>query len=92
MGEHQVAARGERVHQPGHDLPRILGVRDQVQDDQHHQRDRLAQVQGAASGFEYDVRFAQIRVEVGGGALRGAAEQGAGVGEHDGVVVHIDDA
>jgi hypothetical protein len=45
MGDRQVAARRGRGQQPVHDAPRILGVMDQVQHPEEHDRHRLPEVQ-----------------------------------------------
>ncbi len=58
--------------------------------DQHH-RHRLGEVQGPGRGPDELGDVPQILVEVGGGAFGPAGEQGAGMGQDDGVVVHVYD-
>ena len=55
-------------------------------------RDGLGEVQGVRGLGQDLVRVAQVGVDVGGGAFRGAGQQGPGVGQHQGVVVDVDDA
>ena len=55
------------------------GVRDQMQDDQQHERDRLAEVQGRRRSPQDGRGVAQVRVHVVARTLRGAGQQGAGV-------------
>jgi AcrR family transcriptional regulator len=77
--EHQVAAGRHRRHEPGHDAVRIVCVRDQVQDDQQHERDRLAEVQGRRRGLHDGLGVAQIGIEVRRRAFAGTGEKGPGV-------------
>ena len=69
--QHQVAAGRQRARQLRHDAIRVVGVGDQVQDDQQHQRDWLAKVQGPRSSPQDRRRGAQIGFEVGGRAFGG---------------------
>ena len=71
---------------------RVVGVGDHVQDHQHHEGDGLAEVQGFAGGGEDSAGFAQVGVHVRNRALGCSGEQGAGVREHDGVVIDVNDA
>ncbi len=65
-----------------------------MHDRQQYQPDRLAQVQ---RGVQFRVvqdrgGFADVALEVGGHALGRGGQQGAGVDQHEWVVVHVDDA
>jgi hypothetical protein len=91
VGDHQVAARRERSHQLGHDPVRIFVVLDEVQDSQQHQGRRLGQIQRLGCGPHDRDRVAHIAVDVLGGTLRAAGQQRPCVGEHDGVVIDVDD-
>jgi hypothetical protein len=70
--DHQVAPRRHPAHQPGDDAARVIGVRDQVQHNQEHDRDRLAQVQGGCGTLEYLADVAQIIIQIGSRAARRA--------------------
>src|SRR4029077_11119689 len=72
VGDGQVAAGRDGAEQPGHDPPGLLEVGDVVQDGQEHDRDGLAEVQGAARLLEDLVRVPQVGVEVRGDARRAA--------------------
>ena len=87
----QVAARRDRVHDPGHDPVRVVLVADRVQGQQADRRDWPGEVQRAC-GLLQDLRdIARIGVDVVGGAVRAAGQQRAGMSQHDRVVVHVDD-
>jgi hypothetical protein len=47
MGDRQVAGGRQRRHQAGHDGPRVLGILDEVQHPEQHERHRLAEVEHA---------------------------------------------
>jgi hypothetical protein len=91
LADHQVAARGHRVHQLLDDRVRVVGVRDEVQHGEQQDGNRLAEVQGPGGAGQDRVGIAQVRLEVIGRALGGAGEQRPGVGEHHRVVVDVDD-
>ena len=56
----QVAARRHGVHQPGDDLVRAAGVRDELHDGQQDNRNRLAEVE-RPGGFVQDLlRVARV--------------------------------
>jgi hypothetical protein len=61
------------------------------QDSHQHERDRLAEVQGLRGGGQDLVGVAHVGVDVGRDPLRSAGQQGAGVGQDQGIVVHVDD-
>src|SRR5690606_14578101 len=73
---------------------RLVLVLQEVEDGHEQQAHRLGQVQGAGhlGGTQQRVAVAQVRLQVGGGALRRAVEQGACVGHDDRVVVDVDHA
>src|SRR6185437_2372969 len=73
------------------DVARLGEVGDVVQHRDEHDGNRLAEVQGSRRLLKDLPGIAQVRVEVRGGALRGAGQQSAGVREHQRVVVHVDD-
>jgi hypothetical protein len=47
VGDHEVTARGNGGQQGGHDPVRVFLVRDQVQEQQHQDRDEPAEVERA---------------------------------------------
>jgi hypothetical protein len=61
------------------------------QDSHQHDRDRLGEVQRPGCALHDRVGVAQVGVQIGGRALGAAGEQGAGVCQHHGVVVGVDD-
>src|ERR1039457_58594 len=63
-----------------------------MQDREQQYSDGLAEVQRPGGLAEKVAGVAQVRVNVVTGALGAAGEQGAGVREHHGVVVHVHDA
>ena len=67
----QVTAGRQGRHEPGHDVPGVIVVRDEVQDPEDRQRDRLRQIEGLPQPrvTKNLVRVAQVGVDVGGGAL-----------------------
>src|SRR6202041_3433411 len=84
-------ARHDGVDQLADQVVRIVPVDDEVQDGDQHDRHRTAEVQ-RARGLGQDLpRLAQVGLDVVGGAFRGAGEPGAGVGQDDRVVIHVDD-
>src|SRR5437762_3464070 len=87
----QVAAGRHRVHQLLNDAGRVVLIGDAVQDPDQYHRHRLGEVKRAGRGMDDLADVPQVLVEVGGGTGPFAGEQGAGVGEDDGVVVHVDD-
>ena len=91
MGDDQVTPGGHGLYQAVHDRPRLVVVSDVMQDRDQCDRDRLGQVQGPR-GFLQDLPgIAQVGVDVVGDSLGAAGEQGAGVCQHEGVVIGIDD-
>jgi hypothetical protein len=87
----QVTARRQGGDQPADDAVRVFLVGDEVQDRDHHQPDRTAEVQGLRR-FPQDVlRRADVGLDVVGraGARRGG-EQRAGVNHDQRVVVDVD--
>src|SRR5215470_1319957 len=92
MRHDHVAAGGQGRDQPGNDPVRVILIGHKVQDRDQHQRYRPGKVKSAPyRGITEDlVRLAQVGVDVGGGTLGRAVEQGGGVREHQRVVVDID--
>src|SRR6266516_1285920 len=90
--DRQVAAGWHGIHEASHCSPRVLGVLDQVQDPEQHDSDRPLEVEGARGACEDLLRIAQIRLQVVDGAGGRACEQRPCMGEHDRVVVDVDDA
>src|SRR6266536_3406857 len=62
-----------------------------MQNAEQHERYRLGEIQGLDGGCQNGSRVAQVGVDVIAFALGYAREQGAGVREHDGVIVDIHD-
>jgi hypothetical protein len=93
VGGDQVAARGQRAEQGGDQARRIVGIGQEVQDRDEHEHDRPAQVERPGHGGtgQDPLRVTQVRIDIGGAALRGAGQQRPGVGEPDRVVIHIHD-
>jgi len=91
MRDGQVAARRDGVHHRGHDRVRVVGAGHDVEHREQGDRDRAGEVKQPCGLPEDGVSVAQVRVDVLGGPGRAAGQQGAGVGQDDGVVVHVDD-
>jgi hypothetical protein len=62
-----------------------------LQDRHQHHGDRLAEIQQISGTGEDLARVAQVGVDVFGGTTRVAGQQRPGMGEHNWVVVGIDD-
>src|SRR5262249_42492963 len=90
--DHQVAAGGQCAEQPAHDRLRVVGSGDLAEDAQHHQRDGLGEVERPGRLPQDRAGVAHVGVDVGGGAFGVAGEQGPRVDQHEGVVVHVNDA
>jgi hypothetical protein len=90
----EITARRQGGGQGGEDLRRAELVRDEVQDRDQDQRDGLAEVEHLAHHGRGQDGFgiAQVGVDVGGPPFRRRGEQGAGVREHERVVVDVHDA
>ncbi len=89
--EHQVAAGGYGFDQLIHNRDRLVGVENKVQDSQHHDHNWLGEVQCFRRGMQNLVGVAGIGVDVVGGALNAADEQGTGVHQDQGIIVDVDD-
>jgi hypothetical protein len=70
----------------------IVGVGDHVQDHQHHQGDRLTEVKRTGRGVKDALWPPQVGMEVGDWPLGSSGEQGPRVREHNGIVIHVDNA
>jgi hypothetical protein len=92
MGDGQEAAGRRRGHQPGHDVPRVLGVLDQVQYPEEHDRHRPPEIQHGRRPVQDHPGMAQVGLQVIGRSFWAAAEQGLRVKQHDRVVVDVDHA
>ncbi len=90
--EHQVTAGRQGVDERARESVRILVVHDEVHQRDQGERDGPVEVQEAAGVFEDRARLADVGLDVGGGALGRADEQGLGVPQHDRVVVGVRDA
>jgi hypothetical protein len=75
----QVAAGRNGVHHLGYQRVRVVGVGDDVQDGEQRDRDRTAEVEQLPGPVEVRGGVAQVGVDAGGGAVRVAGEQRAGV-------------
>jgi hypothetical protein len=62
-----------------------------AEDPEQHQGDRPGQVQGPAGGGQDRVGVVEVGVDIGGGPLRAAGQQGPGVGQDHRVVVDVHD-
>jgi hypothetical protein len=91
VGHREVTAGGNRVHQAGNDGMRAVGVRYVLHGAQHHHGNGLAEIEGLGRPAQHLAGIAQVGIDVIAGALGGTGEQGPGVGEHDRVVVDVDD-
>jgi hypothetical protein len=91
VGHHQVAAGGKFGQQPADQVVRAVHVGNEVQQGDQGERDRPVEVQDPPGAGDDRVRIAHVRLQVLGRALRCAAQQGRGVGQHDRVVVAVDD-
>jgi hypothetical protein len=60
-------------------------------DAHQHERDGLREVEQAHGGLQDGLRVPDVRVEVVGRTLGAAGQQGTGVRQHKGIVVHVDD-
>src|SRR5207253_2640387 len=87
----QVTARRQAVEQRVDDRGRLFVAADVAQDAQQHERYRFGEVENLGGGGQDARGVAQIGIHVGGNALGTAGQQGAGVREHDRVVVDVDD-
>jgi phenylacetic acid degradation operon negative regulatory protein len=90
--ERQVAAGRQGAHQAAYHGAGLVDIHHVAQDAAQDQRDGPAEVQRVGRLGHDLVRFTQVGVDIGGGALGGAGQQGARVGQHQGVVIDIDDA
>jgi dihydrofolate reductase/predicted enzyme related to lactoylglutathione lyase len=88
----QVAACWDGPHQARHDPVGVLGVGDQLHDDEQQDGNWLAEVQRRRRGVEDGSGVAQIRLQVVHDAVTAAGEHRAGVRQHHRVVVHVHDA
>jgi hypothetical protein len=91
MRDGQVAAGHGGAGQLLHDLHGPVGVHDEVHDPEHHDRDGLAEVQDPGRVAQDRLRVLQVGLDVVARALGGAGQQGAGVHQHQRVVVDVDD-
>ncbi|CAM5304490.1 hypothetical protein SHIRM173S_05750 [Streptomyces hirsutus] len=92
VGNHQVAAGGQIGEQPADQLVGAVLVGDEVQQRDEGERDRPVEVEDLLRALQDALRIAHIGLEVLGHPLVGAAQQRARVGQHDRVVVAVDDA
>src|SRR6516164_9651235 len=91
MHDGDVAAGWQRAGQRAQDAADLRGTPDVVQDVDHHDRDRLVEVEGLLRAGDDLAGVAGVRVDVAGDALWAGAQQRAGVREHHRVVVDVDD-
>jgi len=68
VGQHEVAAGGQRVDEAPYDPVGILVVPEEDDDPEQHQRDRPREVQRVRGVFEDAVDLAQVGVQVEYGA------------------------
>src|SRR6202012_2544595 len=92
MGNADLTAGGQVGPIPGYQPPGVLLVADEMQHRDHEQADRLVKVNEVTQVrvAEDRVWIAQVRVDVSGGTPGVADQESAGVGEHDWVVVDVD--
>jgi hypothetical protein len=88
----EVAAGGERVHQPAHDSPGVFLVVDEVHHGDEQQGYRLGEVDQAGVGDagEHGLGGAQVALDDGGAGVTG--QDGLAVRDGDGVDVGVDHA
>jgi hypothetical protein len=88
----QVAAGWQGIHERRDDAVRVVLVGNQLEDAEHHQRDRTGQVQDLRRVGEDPLGDARIGVEVGARAFGAAGQQRPRVQQHHRIVVDVDDA
>ena len=88
--EREVTAGGQAGLQAADDRVRLL-VGEMAHDPHQHEGDRLREIQQARRGVQDSGRIPDIGVQVFACPLGAAGQQGAGVRQHQGVVVHVDD-
>jgi len=93
VGRDHIRTRRQRPGERLDDLRRILLVHDPVQERDEYEPDRLAEVDHVTDVLvvEDRLRFARVRVNVGGPALGRGGQQGPRVSEDQGVVVAVHD-
>ncbi|HEX9042061.1 MAG TPA: hypothetical protein VF838_13695 [Trebonia sp.] len=89
MDEH-VAAGRQRAGELGHQPPRVVVVKQVVQDAAQQQADRLAPVEVRADRLARHDRRRLAQVTLLGERQGLVAQDGTGVRQHHGVVVHVD--
>src|SRR5204863_8540893 len=83
VGDGEVTAGWQGDHETGDNAVRVVAVGHVVQQRDCRDRHRLGEVQDLGCAGEDLLRVTDVRVDVGGGALRGTGQQRPGVGEHD---------
>jgi hypothetical protein len=68
-----------------------VGSGEEMQHGQEQDRDRAGEVQGPGRPGQDGRRVMQVRVEVVAGSFGGPGQQGAGVGQHERIVVGVHD-
>ena len=89
VGQQEIAAGHDRVQQGPDDRSGLVVVQHEVQDAQHDERDRLAEVERGLRGPHDGGGLVRVGVDVAGDRRRGAGQERAGVGQDDRVVVDI---
>ena len=79
----EVAAGGERIAQCGHDVPGILSVRDEVQDGDEQQPDRLGEVDQLADGLVGKDLFRFVQVGLNNRDVLLAGQDGLAVRDRE---------
>ncbi len=90
VADQDVAAGGERGEETADQVAGQVVVHDVAEDAAEDECDGLVEVEGLACRLHYGLGLVEVGVQVGGGALGAADEQGLGVGEDQRVVVDVD--
>jgi hypothetical protein len=91
LGQDEEAAGREGGHVAADEIvDAVVLLGDEVGEGDQRQRDGLGEVEDRLRLPEDLLRLADIGLQIVGGALRGAAQQGLGVPQHDRVVVRVD--
>jgi hypothetical protein len=91
MVKREVAAGGHGLHEAAHDRIRLIVVHHVPQHAKHRDRDRLAEVQRPAGVSDDGSGIMHVCVDIVGGPLGRAGQQGPRMRQYQGIVVDVDD-